>query len=307
MSISKEGYSSWLLDGTLGQTYSYPSQPRQSTSTFTRSPLSLLLIRLASKITELTHSPWALLQRSYFYKDNRNGIQSTSDLGKALEHFHILLSESELQLLFESFPSTSQPGRFDFKLFARTLFPPDDEHPNIEDGRKAPSKYTQPIEEKDGANQPEETTPPYGTIPLENPVEASFTASAYVGGGGAARSTGRRRMDVPAAGSSSTSSRIFGSDAVAARGPPVRIEDLHSIRSRSFVKAASNALAHTQGKGNKQYYATRRSAETAKQMKGPRENKDIPRVDFLNLSRYEGRYERSQAATESRTYLHTAR
>jgi len=107
------------------------------------SPLASLLIRIQGKIESRTRRPWFDLQRSYFYSD-ANGVKSVAELRKALEHFHVLLSDPEYDLLYSGFPKGN--GGFDFKQFAAQLYPKESTNHIIRDGRyldDAP-QYTQP-------------------------------------------------------------------------------------------------------------------------------------------------------------------
>jgi hypothetical protein len=81
-----------------------------------------LLARIQSKIESRTRRPWFDLHQSYYYK-NKKGIQSIKELSFALEHFHVGLTQAELQFVYETFPSKQQQGYFDFKEFAHRLFP----------------------------------------------------------------------------------------------------------------------------------------------------------------------------------------
>jgi len=85
-------------------------------------PVHRLLARIASKVSERTRRPWFDLQRNYFYK-SKDGVTDPQQLCHALARFHIMLNESEAQLLFSSFVDPQRPNYFDFKRFAGSMFP----------------------------------------------------------------------------------------------------------------------------------------------------------------------------------------
>src|SRR5206468_557508 len=99
------------------------------------SSLLPLLRRIASKIAEKSSRPWFELHRSHFYvEDNGSGISNPQDLSAAFQHFHVILSNEELNLLFRSYPILSSSSSssssallrqvgFDFKSLANDLFP----------------------------------------------------------------------------------------------------------------------------------------------------------------------------------------
>ena len=64
--------------------------------------------------------------RTYYFKD-KNGVKNQEELARAMEHFHILLPEADLDMLFRAFPSPQ--GGFDFTAFADAIYPP-----NVEQG-----------------------------------------------------------------------------------------------------------------------------------------------------------------------------
>jgi len=87
-----------------------------------QSPVHRLLARIASKVSERTRRPWFDLQRNYFYK-SKDGVTDPQQLCHALARFHIMLNDSEAQLLFSSFADPQRPNYFDFKRFAGSMFP----------------------------------------------------------------------------------------------------------------------------------------------------------------------------------------
>lgn len=86
--------------------------------------LAAVLTQIRSKVESRTTRPWFDLQRGYYFRDV-NGVKDLSELRKALDHFHCSLGESDLRLLWSAFPLTRPDGTetFDFKAFARTLYP----------------------------------------------------------------------------------------------------------------------------------------------------------------------------------------
>lgn len=86
------------------------------------------------KIQARTRKPWWDMQQKYFMKDNQRGVMSKGELQKALEHYAIRLSAANLNILWDCFPMRvgSDTG-FDFKAFAKTLFPRtvDEDRPGV--------------------------------------------------------------------------------------------------------------------------------------------------------------------------------
>jgi len=101
----------------------YTTAPHYRTS---QRPISVMdiLNRCRDKIAVKTTRPWFDMNQSYFMR-SRQGIRTIGELIKALTHYRITLTASEVEALFEFFPASQQDGSvwFDFKAFANTLFP----------------------------------------------------------------------------------------------------------------------------------------------------------------------------------------
>lgn len=186
-----------VMDPSFSQTYARAPLTRPAA----KSPLALLLLRIAAKIEERCHNPWWMLQRSFFYKcDKREGIRSVEDLTRALEYFHVLLQLNDAYLLFDSFqaPSaTPDAPLFDFKRFARELYPADSEQFAVVDGRKV-DRPPQPTHEQLAQHRAEQEqyereqarlqAEQIEYRPIVDPAHAPFTESHYVGAASAGHS-----------------------------------------------------------------------------------------------------------------------
>jgi len=89
--------------------------------------LQNILSRIRKKVDGKTRRPWFDLQRHYYVPKDDGLIKTIEDLQTALEHFHVMLSINEADLLFRIFPATLQNGvrMFNWKLFTAKLFPTD--------------------------------------------------------------------------------------------------------------------------------------------------------------------------------------
>lgn len=154
-----------------------------------------LLVRIQGKIESRTRRPWFDLQRSYYHRDNRaiktptghssrhrsghvreehartSGtalthislcppLSSHSELRLALEHFHVHLSDSELNLLFARFPKSLATGTgFDFRAFAERLYPRNQltAEPNQEENQTTQTQVRQQQQEEVPVPQPQPT------------------------------------------------------------------------------------------------------------------------------------------------------
>lgn len=79
---------------------------------------SFIFTRMAAKIAERSRHPWSDLAKLQ--------INSTDDLHRELTRFHVTLGSHELELVFQSFNSSSG---FKSKDFATALYPPVGEVP----------------------------------------------------------------------------------------------------------------------------------------------------------------------------------
>lgn len=114
-----------------------------------REKLRMILLRMQTKISSRTRRPWFDLVRTLkLYDRSDEGICEEACFVKALEHFHILMSDEELLLVRAAYPDDSGTG-FYWRAFANSLYPESGPGPfaKLRDGRFAGSQEVEGIDD----------------------------------------------------------------------------------------------------------------------------------------------------------------